>query len=370
MQMRQSIRRWISRRRTRWHGALVLIAFAGCGEEVQPPEPVAQPVKILELGSTGVRGVSEYPARIQASQRIEMAFEVPGRLEALPIREGQRVTKGTLLAKLDARGFLSEAEAARANAAAMRAEFERTKVLFEKAVKSKQEYDRAARNYDVARAKLTTEEKTLDDTVLRAPFDGVIAQRLVNDLENVQAKQTILVLEGEGALEAVVDLPEQDAARVRPGLSLEERQRGSSGRISVVLSSSPDRAFPAELKEIATRADPVTRTFRVTLGFEPPPDTTVLPGMTARIRVENPEGPKSTSSPRVPARAVAADEAGHSFVWVVDPATMVVARRGVQTGSLSGDELEILEGLQAGDWVATSGVAQLREGMQVRRFDP
>ncbi|MDH3282535.1 MAG: efflux RND transporter periplasmic adaptor subunit, partial [Gammaproteobacteria bacterium] len=71
---------------------------------------------------------------------------------------------------------------------------------------------------------------------------------------------------------------------------------------------------------------------------------------------------------RLPSHAAFADENGNPHVWVVDAKTMRVQRRPVKLGALSGDEVEILEGLAAGDLVAVSGVSQLREGMQVRRY--
>ncbi len=87
--------------------------------------------------------------------------------------------------------------------------------------------------------------------------------------------------------------------------------------------------------------------------------------MTARI-IYTPSN--AGAVPRLPSHAAFADEAGNPHVWVVDAETMKVQRKPVKLGTLAGDEVEILEGLADGDLVAVSGVGQLREGMQVRRY--
>ena len=132
----------------------------------------------------------------------------------------------------------------------------------------------------------------------------------------------------------------------------------------VQISSLPGRSFPARVKEFATSADPVTRTFQVRLIFEPPDDVTILPGMTARATVKRVREDKF----RLPSHATFADADGNPNIWLLDPEAMKVRRAPVKLGELSGNDVEILEGLAADDQVVVSGVSQLRDGMQVRRY--
>lgn len=205
--------------------------------------------------------------------------------------------------------------------------------------------------------------KAVEDTVLVAPFDGVAARKLVEDFQNVKAKEPVLIVQDASLLKMVVAVPEADFAGRKSDRSLDE----VSARISprVIVSSIPDEVFPAKLRELATAADPTTRTFDATFVFENDHDA-VLPGMTARLIIDLPS--PGASGLQIPAQAVFAADDGRSLVWKVDPDTMQVSKAPVEVGSLSGDSIEIRGGLADGDWVVASGVQQLRDGTTVRRF--
>ena len=144
------------------------------------------------------------------------------------------------------------------------------------------------------------------------------------------------------------------------------RKGGSAGAVAE-FAAAPGRQFPLTIKEYATRADPRTQTYQVTLQMPRPKGINILPGMTATVLGSPPVKERGGDRFVVPALAVFADEAGVSHVWVVDSDTMKVQKRKVTTGELAGTEsIQILEGLESGEKIATTGVAQLREGMQVR----
>lgn len=341
----------------------LLVLLAGCGNEA-PPEPLPpRPVKMLEIGGVGARTL-EFPGEIRPARQADMAFEVPGKIIAFPAREAQRVARGELLARLDPRDYEADLDKARANLAKAKTDLERYRTLYREGVTAKAELEVRERRFEAAQASHAQAEKAVEEAVLRAPFDGVVAQKLVEDFSNVQAKEVVLVLQDDTSLEIRVSVPEQDFARMQPGLSLEERTKRAQPRVHV--SSIPDRSFPARLTEFSTAADPTTRTYRATFAFDDPPDVNVLPGMTARVVVRL---PRESGSLTLPASAVLSDEGGEAHVWVVDPGSMTVAKAPVETGTLAGDSIEILSGLEPGQTVAISGVHQLREGLVVRRFE-
>jgi RND family efflux transporter MFP subunit len=346
-----------------WAGALALC----CSEEPAPAPPVAQPVKIMTV-SGGGGGVSlEFPGVISPIQNAEPAFEVPGKIVEFPVDEGETIEEGAVIARLDPRDFQAEVDKARANLNKTATDLKRFKTLYQKGVNPKTDVERAEQFYEITAANLRTAEKALEDSVLRAPFAGTVARKLVDDFQNVQAKQPIVILQDESTLEIVVDVPESDFARMTPGLTLEERNRRTRPRVSV--SSIPGRSFPAWIKEFSTTADPVTRTFKATFAFDRPGDVTVRPGMTAKITLTPSEARAVVGAISIPARAVRTDDTGEAFVWVVDPETMKVKRTPVVLGGLSGEDIGIQSGLAGGEQIAISGVYQLRDGMQVRRFE-
>jgi RND family efflux transporter MFP subunit len=297
-----------------------------------------------------------------------MAFEVPGKIVDFPVVEGQVVKKGDLLVRIDPRDMASAHDVETAKVELARAEYERMKKLFEANVASQQELDRKKRAYEVFLARSQGSSKGLEDTELHATFDGIVAKKLVKDFENVQAKQPVLILQDTTNLEIDVTIPEADAVRSARGMSLEERT--AHLKPIVIVTSLPDRSFPAQITERSTTADPVTRTFSATLRFDPPDDVNIKPGMTATVRIHiKPEllGTVGASSVSIPASAALTDDTGQAFVWVVDPTAMTVKRTPVQLGSLSGERVFVKSGLTSGQQIAISGVHHLRDGMLVRR---
>jgi RND family efflux transporter MFP subunit len=321
----------------------------------------------MELGGAAGGATLEYPGVVEAALHSTMAFEVPGRMIEFPVNEGDLLKKGDVIARLDPRDYEAALEKSMAIRKAAKAEFERRAELFRQGVDSKAVLEKAERNYDVTKASVVLDTKALEDAVLRAPFDGVVAQKLVKDFRNVQAKESILIFEDNSSLKVEIALPEGDYVRARPGLTMEER----TARVQpeVVVSSLPGRSFPARIVEMATAADPVTRTFKVTLAFDRPTDANIETGMTAKAVIHLPdELTGAGTGVQVPAHAVRGDEAGDAYVWVVDPSSMEVRRRGVEVGEVVGTQIQILSGLEGSDLIAISGVAQLREGVRVRRL--
>jgi RND family efflux transporter MFP subunit len=353
------------------HGFIVLAgcaALAACEQEA-PPEraPVVRPVKLLTIGAVGAGPTLELPGSVTATQQSDMAFEVPGRIIEIPVDEGEMVASGAVLARLDARDYEADLDKVLARRNAARADFNRYDEAFKADAVTAQDVDLARRNLDVTEAELRTARKAVEDTVLRAPFDGRVARKLVDDFANVRAKQTVLIVQDDSSIEIRVNIAERDWGRARPGLSNAERT--ALIRPRVVIASMPGRQFPATIKEIATSADPVTRTYEATFAFANPADVNVSPGMTGRVVLSIPEDTDVGAVTLIPANAVMADEENNPYVWVVDPDTEMVGIRKVQVGELSGVSIQVIDGLQDGDRIAVSGVHSLTEGAPVRALE-
>jgi RND family efflux transporter MFP subunit len=340
-----------------------LFVSACSEEEPPPPEPTVLNVKMVEIGSAETSQTREYPGRIQAWQHSEMGFEVSGKIIELDFVEGMAVEKGDVLARLDLRDFEAEVKKAQANRAQAYADFQRYQKLFEEGVTSKAELEAKQQHFEVAEAELRQANKALEDAALTAPFSGVVARKLVDDFENVRAKQPVLILQDLTKLKTRVTVPEADMGGEARSESNEEMT--AKIRPQVVVSSLPDRKFEAKIWEITMVADPVTRTFEATVYFPYPTGLNVLPGMTAKVIVQlTGEG----GGHWVPGVAVTADDEEQPMVWRVDPQEMVVHPVRVTVGALQGDLIEVTSGLEAGDLVATSGIQNLRDGARVRRY--
>jgi len=356
--------------RTRCHAlglivGLSILLTTGCSEQ-QPvvEEPIVRPVKVLELVGSDASVVREFPGRVRAAQRAELSFEVAGKLQQLPVREGQLLEQGDLVAALDDRDFASALKSAQAEFDNALANFRRGSVLVKDGNISKTDFDTLKSRRDVTSANLAKAEKAMSDTRLLAPFRGRVANRLVENFQDVQAKEPIISLQDIDELEILVDLPESHVIRG-------PRSTEQAPKVVARFDAFPDKRYDLDIKEFSTQADPTTQAFRVVLSMVQPEDFQALPGMTAIVEVEYPaDRVAGRPSFVVPAIAVFADETGASQVWVVDPQDNTVKNRKVETGKLLGTEsIRIISGLEVGEVIAVSAVSRLREGMVIRPID-
>ena len=349
----------------------ILSGFVGaCGQEAPVEQAeVARPIKMVSIGEDAGSRTLEVPGSVSAAQSAELSFEVSGRMLARIVEEGQIVETGEVVAKLDSRDYVAQRNGARARRDTLRADYDRYRKAFEKNAVTEQQVSQSKGQLDIAQAELDVAEKALQDTELRAPFGGRIARRLVDDFANVRPKQPVMTLQDESSLELRVAVAERDWARGDSGIPRDDMTRRINPRVEV--ASVRGRFFPAYVKELSNTADPVTRTYEVTFGFENPTDANVSPGMTGKVIVDLRAEKRVTGdgAVSVPSNAVVADEDGNPYVWVVDPSTMRVAKRPVEPGELSGAAVSILGGLSGGDVVVGSGVNSLTDGMLVRDLD-
>ena len=348
---------------------LVILLQGSCGKAPEPEAPpVVRPVKMMTIGGQDEVLTWEFPGKVTATRDVELAFEVQGRIIELPIEDGLRADEGDLLARLDPKDYEAARDAAVAHRKAMRSAYVRAKNIFKQGAGSQAEVDQTERDILVAEQDLVKAQKALDDTVLKAPYSGVVASKIAEDFQNVRAKEPILIFQDTSILEIDVNVPERDFIHMTPGMTLQQRTEMVKPKIAV--SSIPGKLFPASMKSFTTTADPVTRTYKATFTFEKPPTLNILPGMTARVVLHPPEevlrGMQQMSGMLVPAVATAADENGNAYVWRVDRDTMKVSRTPVTLGMMSGADIRITGGLDDGDRIAISGAAHLQEGMQVR----
>jgi len=334
---------------------------AGCSKTEPEAKEIVRPVRMMTIGEGAAGGTREYPGQVRAAEEIELSFEVSGRIIELHAREGQAVKKGALVGALDPRDFEAarDRELARRNAA--RADYERNRSLYERDAISLRDLEVVRRQFEVTEANLKQAEKALGDTRLYAPFDGKIAGRLVENQENVTAKQPIAAFHDDSSLEVRASFPETEYRRIRDLGTVEEMTEKLSPVVEV--AAAEGRTIDAWVKELRSTADSVTRTYDVTLGFDPPAGLSITSGMTAKVIISL---PGVAGAILVPVSAVTGGEGGTSIVWVFDEAAGSVSGRTVTVGQMTGDEIEILEGLQDGDTIAILGASNLSEGMKVR----
>jgi membrane fusion protein, multidrug efflux system len=401
--------------------ALAALA-AGCSKPAENAAEPVRPVRTLVVASGGDSATRTFPGRVEAARQVELTFQVPGLLISLPVREGQKVTENEIVAQLrpdefqarlgalqgqldraradlqslsagarpeERRRLEAQLRSADASLVNARTELGRAQQLLRSQVISRIEFDRAETSYRVAvenreaarqtleqgliareedilakqsevnglEAQVVEANLQLSDTTLRAPYEGVIAQRFVEQGQSIRAKQPVLKFQDVEEIEIAVDVPENVMAAVV--------RTSDIVQLLAEFGSAPGQQFPVHIKEVAQRADPVTQTFTIRVAMKSPEGLNLLPGMTATVAMTYRPAGILGGQVRVPLSAVDQATAGSPAVWVVGPDDLVT-RRVVKLGQISGDRIQVLDGLQPGDRIAVAGVTFLREGMKVR----
>jgi RND family efflux transporter MFP subunit len=340
------------------------LALSACDSSVEEPAGVKiRPVKTIMIGDPGVGGERRLPGRIESARRVELAFRVPGTLKELPIKEGDEVVAGAVIAKLDDADFKTAYDDRNAVYKRTSADYERAKELVKDGFISRVDYDKVEADYKSAEAALNQARLDLSYTTLRAPFSGNVAQRYVQNFEEVKAKQPVIALRDLNLLDVKFNVPESLVIRLNEaGVDNE----ATDVPVYAVFDAAPDKRYWLSYKEAATRADRATQTFEVTYTLPAPDELEVLPGMTTTVNVDLTRFLDSGRMFSVPVAAVVADPGMAPKVWIVNQDTMTVAAREVEVGMMQGNTIQVLSGLDGGERIVTAGAPFLVEGMKVR----
>ncbi len=349
---------------------LITIAFiTGCSkkQEVVVKEEV-RPVKTMVVTAPDTGGIRQFPGRVDANRKAELAFRVSGKIQELLVKEGDKVTKGEVVARLDPTDFQIAVNDKQALYTRAANDFKRGKKLVKEGHISKMDFDKLESNFLSAKAELNLVKQQLAYTELKAPFDGVVANRHIQNYEEVQAKQNIITLNDNDILEVKFDLPENLILGLK---KLEQIEDGEKSRIRneipifAIFQEKKNKAYPLTFKEMSTKANASTQTFSVTYTMPKPDDVIILPGMTTMVKIDLSKYIKKDDVYYLPVSAVVADAKLQGTVWVVNEKTMEVAPESVTVGTMKGNMIQVKSGVEPGQRVVIAGVPFLYKGLKV-----
>ncbi|MBS7536460.1 efflux RND transporter periplasmic adaptor subunit [Ancylobacter sonchi] len=339
------------------------LATAACSQEEAAAPPQVRPVRVVTVTEAPASQSVSISGTVQAQDEASLAFRIGGRMIERLVNVGDQVKAGQTVARLDPQNALNTLRSAQAGLTAAEGRlvqasnhFDRQERLLQNGFTTRAIYDEARQGrlaaqaqVDDAQAQLKIAEDNVGYTELKADASGVVTARGAEPGEVVQAGQMIVQLARQGGRDAVFDVSAQIL-----------RQVPAEPVIAVALSDNPAVTATGRVREVAPQADPVTRTFRVRVGLDNPPEAMRLgSSVTGRVEIESGAGME------VPASALTAAN-NQPAVWVVDPSTATVALRNVEVARFNPATVTIGSGLAVGDVVVTAGVQALYPGQKVR----
>ncbi|MBX2857188.1 MAG: efflux RND transporter periplasmic adaptor subunit [Cellvibrionaceae bacterium] len=342
---------------------ITTLSLSACNGEPETPSagPLVRPVIFIKVAEAEASQVNQFPAVIEANQLSELAFQVGGVLQELPVNESQQLNRGELIAKLDQRDLKSSRDSATAQFQVAESEYQRALSLSKTNAIAASVLQQRKTEFDVSKAQLERAEKALADSVLRAPFDGVVAQKQVENLQTVSPGQVVVSYMSADTLEATIDMPASFIANVpKDAADREDRQA------FVILDAAPNQLIEAKFKEANLLADTASQTYAITFAFRPPESLLILPGMNATVELRF-ESQTEGARVAVPLAAVSND-GENNYVWAIDLTAMTVSKRNVSLEQGVGKMVVVTSGLDKSDTIVGAGAAYLSEGMQIREW--
>ncbi|MEJ2763007.1 efflux RND transporter periplasmic adaptor subunit [Photobacterium sp. MCCC 1A19761] len=360
---------------------LIAPALSGCNdvESAIQPEPPIRPVKLMTIEDSKLEQQRIFPAKIAASRQADLAFRIGGELVKLELVEGQQVSKGELLAKLDERDAKNALLNAEANHELALVDFTRKQELFNRKLISKAEFDTAKATMKSAQAALNTARDQLAYTRIEAPFSGIVAKINLDNYQNVQPTQVVLTLQGNEKVDVSIQVPESllmslknisfdEAFKPRVRFSAPQTLALEKGFTPTLTSSRQSSTYPVQFKERASKVSPGSQTYEVVFSLTPPENLNILPGMSAELLLDMSALSQHQQAIAIlPMTAIVrTDNSTDTKVWRYDHTTNQIEAISVHLGKIRGNGIEVVSGLQTGDQIVAVGATALKDNMEVK----
>ncbi len=328
-----------------------LLALSACGmgngdddaEEETPPVPVE--TKAATRGN--VYATYSGTAALEVDAEAEVVAKVAGEVQQILVEEGDIVTAGQILARLDGDRLRLELKESLANLRRLEQDYNRNVELHEKGLVSAGAFDSLKFELDALRAAHQRAKLELGYTDIRSPIDGVVAVRHIKMGNTIEVNAPVFTVTDLDPLIAYLHVPERHFRRLAAGQLA-----------SLVVDALPDLRFHGEITRISPVIDPATGTFKTTVEVSGE-STRLKPGMFARINIIYDAHIDALLIPRV----AIIDEDSLPAVFIIEDG--LAHRKQVRIGLADGADVEIRDGLNGDEQVVVVGQSGLKEGAKV-----
>jgi membrane fusion protein (multidrug efflux system) len=307
----------------------------------------ALPVEAVELKPKRLENNLTVTGNIIPNESVDLRSEISGLVTKITFKEGEFVQKGTPLVYLNDDELTAQKDRLNYTKKLYEGQENRQKQLLEREAISQEEYDIVLNQYNTNLADLNLIEAMLRQTVIRAPFDGVIGLRQISEGSVISPSDVIVTVVNIDPIKIDFSIPERYANIIKQG-----------SRITFT-NAAVEGESVGEVYAIAPNIDAATRTLQLR-AISPNRDRKFLPGMFVGIKVNL---DVNENALMVPAQALIPDLEGYK-VFVAN-AENVIEEVKVSIGIRTATEVQIVEGLNVGDRVLTTGIIQAKPGMVV-----
>ncbi|MBR9825363.1 MAG: efflux RND transporter periplasmic adaptor subunit [Alphaproteobacteria bacterium] len=310
----------------------------------------ALPVMAFEVSDVEFADIVEALGTARANETVVVTARVSDTISRINFESGQRVEAGDILVELTDTEEAADLAEARATLREAQADQERANDLIERGVVTRQRLDEANAAVARAGARVSSIEAQLADRIVRAPFSGVVGLREVSVGGLVRPADPIATLDDTSVVKLDFTVPERFVSAIEPGLP-----------VLATTSAYPDDVFDGLIAQIDSRIDPVTRSVTVRAEIDNA-DGRLRPGQLMGVEIRR----DIRSNPAIPGSAIVRF-LEDTYVFVIEEGERGTAARqvSVELGRRSGDLIEVVSGLEAGQEIVGQGVHRVRDRMPV-----
>ena len=345
---------------------IACLILAGCEEKQQIDRSVIRSIKWIKLEEPLAKEQRLISGVLRPLEYSPLSFEVSGKIQKALVRVGDKVKAGDVLAELDKRPLVlakrqadSALSATRARLVEQSGELKRHKKLFQEGWVAKAKLDKIQAAYNAAQsdvkaaqAEVDLRKRDLRLSVLRAPFDGVIAKKMIQSFEEVAAGQPVYRLDGIDGMKVEMQVPADMISKL---------ERGQ--RASVIFPTVSGLTIQGLIHEIGSQAD-AGNSFPVTaILVETNP--ALRAGMSAEVTLRY-RADTAQHGFMVPPTAILAGEKDEQFVFRFNVNTSKLHKVSVALAGVHNNEIGVTGDIKHGDVVAVAGVEFLSDGLEVR----
>ena len=296
----------------------------------------------------------EIQGSVDTKQNVLIAAEMNGILERVYVKEGDRVKKGQLLAKIDDGGLSQQRAQLNIQAELAKTTFERQKRLWEQNIGSEIQYLNAKSNYEALQESVNQIDKQLSKTSVTAPFSGII--------DDVITEQGNVVNAGMSYLMRIVNLDNMYISASVPESYINDITEGKHVKAYLpVLGKTMD----ATVRQTGSFINPSNRTFSIEVDI-PNGDKVLKPNLTARLKINDYTKEEALL---IPQSIISENANAEQYVYVIgtnDKGKTVAKQTIITTGKTQDDNIEVLSGLDPGVQLIQEGARSVKDGQQVR----
>ncbi|MBR6042881.1 MAG: efflux RND transporter periplasmic adaptor subunit [Paludibacteraceae bacterium] len=329
----------------------VTLMLASCGNTTEEVKKTPARIKTeLASTSTSVENTS-YVGVVEEESSTAVSFTGSGTITQMHVTEGQRVSKGQLIAELDKTQSQNMLNAAEAQMQQANDALARMKQLHETNSLPEMKWVEVQSQVEQAKAQLDMAKKSLANCMLYAPVSGVIGKGVKSAGETALPAMSVATILNISTVKVKVSIPEKEIANIK-----------SNSRSSVSVDAL-GKTFNGGKIEKGVQADPMTHTYDIKININNQQQQ-LLPGMVCNVELKVNNTPGEEKYCTVPISAVQQGADGDKFIW--KEVEGKAHRQKITLGRASGNRIVVLNGLQAGEKVITEGYHKISEGTEVR----